>query len=217
MSQFEEQYGEDDFEAACAAALAELLAEESLVAPGKMCAVTQRKRPLAESREDLSLCDNSPSHSNNDGTNRILIVDDEHVNRTMVAEMIKVKRPGQFEISTAINAEDAIKQLLETRGVGQRLIVTDNTMPGMKGSELAKFLRGKMINGMTLDQDIVENLREVPIVMFTGDIVIDDILELVGSGVLQEVFRKPVGIDALERMLRHHVYAKVAEVIEQVA
>lgn len=208
-------YEDDDFEAACAAALAELLAEEALMAPAVSSA--PREKPFAEAREDLSLCEESPFSSNDDGTNRVMIVDDELINRIVIEELIKVKRPGQFEISQAIDAEYAIRQLLETRGVGYRLIVTDNSMPGMKGSEFAKFLRGQTINGMTLDPDIVENLREVPIVMFTGDLVIDDILDLVGSGVLQEVFRKPIEIDAIEKILCRYVDEKVAEVINQVA
>lgn len=213
MSQFEKsaQCTEDDaFEAACKAALAELLAEEDLTSPtGGAC----------NTREDLSisLCYDSPPKSNDNGTDRVLIVDDEQINRVMVGELIKVKRPGQFEIYSAIDADHAIKQLLETRGMGHRLIVTDNTMPGMKGSELAKFLRGQTINGITLAPDVVENLREVPIVMFTADIYIDEILELVGNGILQEIFRKPVGIDSIEKMLRHYVDERVAEVIEQVA
>jgi CheY-like chemotaxis protein len=205
---------DDDFEAACAAALAELLAEEGFIPPDR-----SNIRCVDRTPEDLSLslCEESPANSNDDGTSCVMIIDDDPTTRTGIEELIKVKRPGQFEISQAIDANNAIKQLLETRGVGHRLIVTDNTMPGMTGSELAKFLRGQTINGRVLDQDIVENLRGVPIVMFTGDISIDDILELVGSGVLQEIFRKPFRIEDIERMLLDHVDARVAEVIEQVA
>lgn len=166
---------------------------------------------------DLSFCDVSTAHSNDNRDNRIMVIDDDPSVRTLTAEIIKWKRPDRFDVSTARDAKDAINQLIETRGRNHRLIVTDNSMPGMNGSELAKLLRGQTINGMTLDADIVANLREVPIVMFTADPDINEILDLVGNKILQEVIRKPFGIDRIEQMLRHHVDERVAEVMAAVA
>lgn len=66
---------------------------------------------------------------------RILIVDDDHACRELLAALLT--RAG-YSVDQAFNGVDALAQL-ETRGYG--LVVTDYSMPGMNGLHLLSILK----------------------------------------------------------------------------
>ncbi|MFH2122472.1 MAG: response regulator [Pseudomonadota bacterium] len=92
---------------------------------------------------------------------KVLYVDDEEINLINFRESLC----DEFEIFTAISGEEALK-LLEKEGE-MALVVTDQRMPGIKGTNLLAMIREIMpraeriiITGYTDPQDIIAAINE---------------------------------------------------------
>ena len=80
----------------------------------------------------------------------ILIVDDEsHIINVLALKL----RNAQFEVHTASNGEEALKQ---AESVKPDLVITDYSMPVMNGLELVKQLRSQ------------EPTQNLPVIMLTA-------------------------------------------------
>lgn len=83
-------------------------------------------------------------------TYRILVVDDE----THILQVLSLKlRHSGFEVSTAVDGEDALRQVVEDP---PDLIITDIQMPYMNGIELCTALLENA------------NTRHIPVVVITA-------------------------------------------------
>ncbi len=69
---------------------------------------------------------------------KIMVADDNRQNRTMLLNLL---RPLGFDVIEAINGQDALNQLHETRTSLPDLIFLDVIMPGIDGFEVARQLR----------------------------------------------------------------------------
>jgi len=88
------------------------------VATGEGVSVEQSARGLTASPEDF----------------RILIVDDEMANRLLLRKILQCRG---FKLSEAIHGEEACAKWRDTR---PHLILMDENMPGMNGSEVSQFI-----------------------------------------------------------------------------
>ena len=115
---------------------------------------------------------------------KILVVDDEAINRTATMLMLKVELSDMsVEIVLAEDGDVALEMI---RAGGIHCMVTDNNMPRMMGSELVEQLRREGY--------------QTPIIMVTGDDP-DQISEPTKL-MVQGVFYKPVNADALVDCVR---------------
>ena len=73
---------------------------------------------------------------NNDTRARVLIVDDEPLNRELLRRVLM----HDYAIEEAEDARYALR-LLETRGEGIRLVLCDQLMPGRSGTDFAAEVR----------------------------------------------------------------------------
>jgi two-component system NtrC family sensor kinase len=92
---------------------------------------------------------------------KVLYVDDEEINLFNFREALH----DQFEVFTALSGQEAIAVLEKEQGVA--LVVTDQRMPGMKGTdlltrarELAPHAERIIITGYTDPQDIIAAINE---------------------------------------------------------
>lgn len=69
---------------------------------------------------------------------RILIADDEPIERTVVSRTIEKYFPEQFEIVTAVNGREAVEQFFEKKC---QMALLDIEMPGVNGLEAAEKIR----------------------------------------------------------------------------
>jgi DNA-binding response OmpR family regulator len=104
------------------------------------------------------------------GRDKILLVEDDVDTRELMAEVLS----EAYEVIQAADAEEAQRLFDET----VHLVVTDESLPGRTGSELAIALK--------------EHHPDVRILLVTGFRVAD-----VASGAVDGVLEKPVSIDAL--------------------
>ncbi|MBX4211453.1 MAG: response regulator [Candidatus Yanofskybacteria bacterium] len=71
---------------------------------------------------------------------KILLVDDEEALRNLIKEVLE--EDLQAEVIAVANAAEALQELAATALTAQfDAVVTDNDMPGMKGSELASKVK----------------------------------------------------------------------------
>lgn len=88
---------------------------------------------------------------------RILLVDDERINLTVVSKILDKSR---YEVIFANNGEEALEHL---NGQPFDLVISDVMMPAMSGFELTKKIRESY------------NLSELPILLFTARARLEDI------------------------------------------
>lgn len=123
---------------------------------------------------------------------RILIVDDEPSVRLLLERFIRSAAGNTpHEILGAENGSAAIEKLRATMGRDVALVFTDNLMPGVKGTDLAKTIRGEREG---LDPEVVTTLRNVPVVMIASLTKEEDeaaVMDLVRRKVLQKFLDKP--------------------------
>jgi len=90
---------------------------------------------------------------------KVLVIDDSHVMRKVVINMIKLLPNYEVEIFDAENGIQA-EQILQDNWLHEspiQLIVSDWMMPEMSGVELLEKIRG------------VDHFKEVPVVMLTAE------------------------------------------------
>ncbi|HEX8297943.1 MAG TPA: ATP-binding protein, partial [Rubricoccaceae bacterium] len=111
---------------------------------------------------------------------RILVVDDEPMVRLVTTKLLQMRGHTVDDVDGGQAALDSLD------GVVYDLVVTDLSMPGMSGRELAAEIRARF--------------PELPVVLLTGDTDV----RAEGSDVT-EVVRKPFQIDALEAVVQRVV------------
>ncbi|WP_174770018.1 response regulator [Paraburkholderia hayleyella] len=124
--------------------------------------------------------------SSNDGMRRILVVDDNAVNRKVLARQLSALG------FTAMLAESASKALEALQQNHFDLLITDLRMPGISGIELAERVRAFSH----------ESQIRVPIVLLTADVGIERGYPASGSPV-DMVLVKPVDLGTLGACLKN--------------
>ncbi len=118
---------------------------------------------------------------------RVLIVDDEDDQRNGLASLVS---SWGHEVRTARDGQDALEKLDE---FAAHVMLTDLTMPGLTGADLARKIRAIR--------------SDVPIILMAGydDIAAPDRLFEVG---VNEVLRKPLMAETLTTALHRVLQAK---------
>ena len=111
------------------------------------------------------------------GHHRILIVDDENLNRVRVSDMI---RTLGYEVETARDGSEAMRKIRDNID----LVLLDVVMPGMDGFEVTRRIRDDAAT------------RDIPIIMVTGLESKTDRLRAVEAGA-NDFIAKPVDVTEL--------------------
>src|SRR5512134_2019384 len=116
----------------------------------------------------------------------ILLADDEKDFRFSAS--IALRRAG-YRVTVAMNGREAIARIMEARATGDpvHVLVTDQQMPGMTGTELVSVLRAREI--------------EVPVILVTAyrDASIGNGLR---QGSISELIEKPIAPHELVACLK---------------
>jgi response regulator RpfG family c-di-GMP phosphodiesterase len=116
---------------------------------------------------------------------KVLYVDDEEINLINFRESLC----DEFEIFTAISGEEALK-LLEKEGE-MALVVTDQRMPGIKGTDLLAMIR-----------EIMPRSERIIITGYTDPL---DIIAAINEGHVYRYIVKPWNVDELRITMRQGV------------
>lgn len=136
-------------------------------------------------------------------TTTILLVDDEPAIRDMMADFLSAK---SYHVLTARSGKEALG-LLQRHSVD--VVITDEEMPGMKGSELLVEVR----------RDYPETIR----IMLTGKATLETAVNAINEGEIYRFFTKPcslvdVGV-TIEQALRQKELEsenkRLAELVKQ--
>ncbi|MCB1593187.1 MAG: response regulator [Alphaproteobacteria bacterium] len=116
----------------------------------------------------------------------ILIVDDDPAMREKIHDYSQALLfASDLNIETANNAQEALMKLQNAGGNEIDLVVTDNSMPGLSGAELAQRIRSnKYLNG-------------IPIVMCTGDPEFERVKDIAINSGVNVVMHVPHSADDL--------------------
>ena len=114
---------------------------------------------------------------------KILIADDEPVTRRLLAQAVESEGHVAIECSDGARALATLKD-----NPGIRLLITDVSMPDMRGDELTEVLK----------ED--ERFESLPIIVCSGTIQAIDVVDLLGHGAV--CLPKPVDRDALIAAMR---------------
>lgn len=106
---------------------------------------------------------------------QILIVDDEYINRALLAEMFQDEQ-DVYELVEAENGEEAIR-LIE-KGHDIALILLDVVMPVMDGFRVLEYMKEKGL------------INEIPVILITGETIQDSEDKAYAFGVA-DVIHKP--------------------------
>lgn len=117
------------------------------------------------------------------GNERILFVDDEETLAEMAGEMLK-KLGYTVDIMTS---SIAARELLETKTDQYDLVITDQTMPGLSGIELAKAIR--------------EKAPSMPVILYSGYSAAISEKEAEHIGI-RKVLMKPLSMTLLSQAVR---------------
>ncbi len=132
--------------------------------------------------------DDLAREANNEGngddrSNRILVVDDNHANRMIMAAMLE---HFGFEMAEAATAEQALSMLPEGRFAA---VMMDQTLPGMSGLEALKLIRV-----------MPQPLADLPVIPVTGRVSPADKAAFAAAGA-NGFLEKPVNARAVREAL----------------
>lgn len=125
---------------------------------------------------------------------RILCVDDERLNRTIVRDMLE---STQYTVLEAENGEEALR-ILEDHTID--VILLDINMPGIDGFEVCERIKGS------------EELRHIPVIMVTALTDTEDRIKGIEAGA-EEYIYKP--FNEAELLARIRMLLKVKELNEK--
>ena len=89
----------------------------------------------------------------------ILVVDDNNMIRKLFSETLRQVGVNVIEAASAHHAIDALAD-----GTYIDAIITDNTMPGMRGLQLAEKLNGRYPLLLISSDDLTDTIRKLPYV-----------------------------------------------------
>jgi signal transduction histidine kinase/CheY-like chemotaxis protein len=98
--------------------------------------VPQERAPSISGHEAMSAQETMPGDDTTSGHETILVVEDDDAVRRMTKELLSIKG---YQVAEARSAKEAI-EFMERHGDTIDLVLTDLTMPGMKGQELGEEL-----------------------------------------------------------------------------
>ncbi len=122
-----------------------------------------------------------------DSPKHILVVDDDHMMREFVKEVLEI---NNFKITEASNGKAGLKEFRENT---PDLVITDIIMPEMEGISFIRELRS--------------HNKEVPIIAMTGNVHgrMEEFLEISTQLGADEILRKPIKakefLDAIDRLI----------------
>jgi len=119
----------------------------------------------------------------NDGTPRILVVDDEQTQLETVCRGLFLYG---YQCTGALDADAAIEQLTAPDGSDFDLMLTDLTMPGSSGIELIEEVRRRW--------------PDLPIVVITGLAASPEVEQVADMAI--PLLQKPFEPDTLDQMIR---------------
>lgn len=114
---------------------------------------------------------------------RILFVDDEATLTRMAANLLTILG---HEVDTFTDSREAV-EAFRNHSDAYHLVITDLSMPGLKGTELAEQIRA--VRG------------KVPIILCTGYGELIDSRELLSRGIVDVVMAKPVSMAELKNAI----------------
>lgn len=117
---------------------------------------------------------------------KILIVDDEPVNRQVLANLLDIRR------YLVIEAQDGPSALELVKSEKPDMVLLDIMMPRMNGYEVCRRLREQ------------HSLSELPVIMLTAKNQVNDLLEGMNSGA-SDYLPKPFNRDELLARMRTHL------------
>jgi signal transduction histidine kinase/CheY-like chemotaxis protein len=124
-------------------------------------------------------------NQNNVHEDRILIAEDNDVNRTLLADIMHMLNYQDFDL--ARDGQEALDLIEEN---DYKLIITDIQMPHVDGNEVARRVRSK---GM-----------DMPIVAMTANVLEDQLDEYYQSGI-NDYVPKPVDVGYLKKVLSKYI------------
>jgi two-component system chemotaxis response regulator CheY len=122
---------------------------------------------------------------------KILTVDDDHVLRALMKDMLE--EDGGHSVESAVTAEDCLTRL---RGGGFHLVILDVNMPQVSGMEVLRQIRRDPA------------LRKLPVLMCTGRNKLGDIDQAFELGATGYIV-KPFSSDALNAQVTKGLTAAV--------
>ena len=119
---------------------------------------------------------------------RVLLVDDNELNREIAAELLKMMK---LDVECAVNGKEAVDKFAASEGGYYDLIFMDIQMPVMNGYDAVKAIR-------KLDRSDAE---KIPVVAMTANAFAEDVKEALNSG-MNEHIAKPLDINKLIATLK---------------
>ncbi|GAB6045798.1 hypothetical protein JCM11957_13960 [Caminibacter profundus] len=116
---------------------------------------------------------------------KILIVEDDELNRIVIKEMINILFP-KIKIDIASNGKEALEQLEKN---SYNLIISDINMPIINGIELLKKLKQKI---------------NIPVIAITAYAIVGDKEKLLMQG-FDDYISKPVDMNQLSKILEKYI------------
>lgn len=132
--------------------------------------------------EGVAYCRHEARDAVEGGTERILLVDDE----SMLAELGKsMLEPSGYSVTAVTRSADALN-MFRSDPQGFDLVITDMTMPGLTGKDLAKEMIGIR--------------SDIPIILCTGFSELVNEKQAKGSGI-REFIMKPYTVSSLQQAI----------------
>lgn len=122
---------------------------------------------------------------------RILLVEDNELNREIAEELLSMK--GVL-VESAANGEEALKIYNTSPEYYYTAILMDIQMPVMNGYEATKHIR----------QLKREDVKSIPIIALTANVFFDDIIQAQRAG-MNDHIAKPIDIDNLTSILEKYI------------
>lgn len=119
---------------------------------------------------------------------RVLLVDDNELNREIAAELLKMMK---LDVECAVNGKEAVDKFAASEGGYYDLIFMDIQMPVMNGYDAVKAIR-------KLDRSDAE---KIPVVAMTANAFAEDVKEALNAG-MNEHIAKPLDINKLIATLK---------------
>ena len=149
--------------------------------PMKVSAALSRARTLDDSATVVRVV-----HTKKDGAFRVLVVDDEPVNRKVLVNYLA---DGPFDVEQAASGPDALELL---NAHMPDVVLLDVMMPGMSGYETCQHIREKYLSS------------ELPVIMLTAKDQVNDLVQGFNTGA-NDYLIKPVNRNELMARLKTHL------------
>lgn len=118
----------------------------------------------------------------------LLVVDDEPLNRDLLKRLLT----GDYEITVAEDADEALTVLSSEAGATVVLVLCDHLMPGKTGVELARAAR--------------QRRADLPFLLLTGYDQAPEVGDAKSDGTIAEILSKPWRIKELRALIAQFLH-----------